>query len=166
MSFISVPIKQGTAILKFPNIPRSKPEFLKNPESKATSKQQFLKELADQGKLIALEGQRLSAAGKGVVITFTPNNGTTFYLLSAVMSSSGAADLGMDKVIGGVTLNVNIKELSAAGSIDCTIEGYAFVGNGIDELRLVGGVDGRDYNANLSGYLDNKIATSSTRTIQ
>ena len=115
MSFVTVPIKQGTAITKFPN--GAIPEFTKESIQRliAESNLQFQKDLVDNLQMINRSG---SATGTGDIISFTPPTGTTFYYLGASYSQIETTAIWLNEIL------VNIGTENAGD----TKEDYEFSG--------------------------------------
>ncbi len=86
---IQVPIGKG--IIKFPKIPRSKPEFEKKPFlDQINSDLQFLRLLSQDDRLVI---ETNTGTTSGDMITVTPATGTTFFFLGAAVTNTDAGGL-------------------------------------------------------------------------
>ncbi len=144
MSFIKVPIGRGIV----GQVQQEQRE--KSPESQAQTTLEFLKRLADQGKLRNNQEQLVGAADMDVVIP----EGTTFYLLQAFGGiTASTSSLRLRTVIGGVVTTLKTQSGTSPDSVDVTISGLSFRGNGVDLIRLSS--TGGTISVNLEGYLEN-----------
>ena len=102
MTDIKVPIGRGLTqqIEKFPNIPKSIPEFEKISFVDSTTDLAFLKQIHDGVRLITSEGSRST---DGEMASIVPLNGETFYLLGGKYqiqtTGGGRMELNNDGVI-------------------------------------------------------------------
>jgi len=153
---ISLPLGKGVS--KFPNLTLAKPEFQKGSEQKAGSDLEFIKTLADRGRLVFSDDNTQSTTGSFASII--PQNGETFYLLGGSwnLTLTPADDCS-------ITLRNDGSSREIVGAITDSNEGNfygiwntkldALIGNGVKAYDLLfttaGG--GPTANANIYGYL-------------
>ena len=145
---IKVPIGRGLL---------SQPEFKKEPEKKATNDIEFKRILADQGKLFNNFDTRLSASGVGPIVTVTPPNGSTFYLLEAkgIGTTGGATALiRLRSTIDGVITDHKSDSQLTPHPFDVTVSGFSIVGNGTNTLEVRMHATGTNTEAEITGYLE------------
>ena len=139
----------GQSLVKFPNIRFSKPEFTKKETTGSTSKTdlEFLINLTEDRRLIIEEG---SITTTGDMITITPDTGTTFFFLGAVVQntdpSAGDASLinngttrelvtlqpdeiyefklPIDRLVGNMSNTFQLRGLSANISMQGSLYGW------------------------------------------
>ena len=153
---IKVPIGKGTGKtpneLKFPNLKLSQPQEKFGVLQEIPSDRQFLKDLADQGRLVIEQGVE-SAGQPTTIISFIVPNGSTFYLIEANAQSLGNGAAEADLVSDGTVLET--VGTVGANSMPFQTPIFSTIGNGIRTIEIImtdnpagGGVA-----ATLTGYL-------------
>ncbi len=153
MTLINIPIGRGTTRSNF-----QKKDDL---QLRAQSEGQWLNALANQGKIHDAFGQ---GSQSSTLVSFTPNNGITLYLLEAsytfeTATTTNNADLQV--TIGGVTNSIRAGARAGAGPADLTVKGFSLVGNNTDLIRIQAGSPAGTYTGTLVFYLENTKTTSS-----
>ena len=166
MTDIKVPIGRGLTqqIEKFPNIPKSIPEFPKFQSKLATSDLEFFKKISDEGRLRINEGSFNTASSTGTSAEIIPTNGETFYLLSASFNQkqqiSGNTNLQNDGVnrqrnaFAGANINF-LGQFSIATD--------SLIGNGVKSyrMRVTNGAGTNACSGTLVGYIEQSETLSS-----
>ena len=144
MTLINIPIGRGT----------TRSNFQKPPEIRASNTLEFTKRLADLGKMIILDG---ISNGTANAIEHIVPNGTTFYLLSATLSSDEATQRGLAlvSVVGGSNNTIKRINFVNEGIINDTTISYDGNGNDAIAIRSIGA---GDFHASLIGYQENTIS--------
>ncbi len=150
MTDIKVPIGRGVA--------QFVPEVQK-PQA-ATNEGDWLKRLADEGKLISVA--EATNSDNVEFLTFTPNNGETFYLISASASVT-------DSTTSQVRLRINadiverVQFSPELQTIPFKSTGLSVIGDGINTMNMftTAGASGA-----LFGYIENTPVRSSRGTTQ
>ena len=155
MANIKVPIGRGLL---------SQPEFKKQPELKATNDLEFKKLLADQGKLTTAFAAVTNSGSAQDLVTFTPPNGSTFYLLGATGegSTGGTAfTVRLRVIINGVISDIKAFSATGPANFDVTEEGFSLVGNGTNQILIRLTTTGMVTESTIFGYLESSPTTSS-----
>ncbi len=151
MSFIQVPL--GKSLTKFPNIRLSKPEERKTKLPSQLSDLQFLQSIveADQRKTFIFEQASRTTAGD--IITITPDTGTTFFFLGAVVQNIDAASEGTFRIDNRDTIRERV-QLQIDEIYDFKLPMDRLVGNMSQTFTLV--VEGgSDCEGSLWGWTEN-----------
>ena len=151
MSFIQVPIGKG--ITKFPNLRFSQPEERKTKLPSQLSDLQFLQSIveADERKTFIFEQASRTTAGD--IITITPDTGTTFFFLGAVVQNIDAASEGTFRIDNGDTIRERV-QLQIDEIYDFKLPMDRLVGNMSQTFTLV--VEGgSDCEGSLWGWTEN-----------
>ena len=147
---VTVPIKPKD---KF-GFTRSTPE-IKSPEQRAQTEGQWLKDLADEGKLVMV--QEATNTNSTEFLTVTPNPGETFYLISATAAVTDSATSQVQ-----LRLNSDIVErvtfTAEIASIPFKTTGLSVVGNGINTINLFTTLGAA---GSILGYVENTPTRSS-----
>ena len=156
MANIQVPL--GQSLTKFPNIKMAKPEFEKGiGEKQAGSDIEFLKTLADRGRLAFGSG---SLVNTGTIASITPLNGETFYFLGG----SWQFDMGITAG-GSIQLRNNgvvREEVSSQSGLEVlmtngvwVVKFDSLIGNGVKTYDLLFTRDTTvlTVNASMYGYI-------------
>ena len=158
---ISVPIGKGTGKtlteLKFPDIPRAKPD-IKFSEKTANSDLEFIKLLADQGRLVFSTNN--TATTTTAFAEIIPLNGETFYFFNSnwsVTTTSGGATGTLEIRNDGVSRESILIPTSSQG-ITHGVWGLRFdslVGDGVKQFDafLTESVNPLTANCSISGYI-------------
>ena len=108
---MSVQVPLGKGISKFPKFKFAEPEFEKKTiDEKIASDIEFVQQLILDGRLII---QKETNTSSGVLVSQTPDTGTTYWFLGAVIQNTDAAAEGSFSIINNgttrelVTLQVN-----------------------------------------------------------
>ena len=151
MSFIQVPIGKG--ITKFPKIKRSQPEEKFGTFPSIPSDRQFLKDLADQDRLIITQQQTALAARPFTVVSFVPDNGTTFYFLGASCSTSnGGSEHAFELQSDGVVIEGATR--IAEGVVEFKIPTFSLIGDGTKAVEIICTVSANGtFDGTILGYI-------------
>ena len=161
MANISVPIGKGTGKtlteLKFPDIPRAQPEFVKEID-KPISDLAFYKLKSDEGKIRSGNG---GANGNNTITMVTVPTGSTFYLLECTYSaaSNGLIDLILDD--GTFLKRASVPSAGTPSGV-FDVKGLTVVATDADIIiQADSNNDPGIWRMNLTGYLENTPVTSS-----
>ena len=154
---VSVPIKPKD---KF-GFTRSIPE-LKRPEEKSNTELQFLKDLADQGKIIS-RSERGTGANQRLAEFVIPN-GSTFYLLKA--TAAAASDPGQATLEFPSGTAFEVADLPTGVEISFQSVGASFIGNGTNSISIFVELVANASVAVLYGYLEASKTRSSRGTTE
>ena len=145
---IKVPIGRGATL---------QPQRIKQPESLATTDLEFTQKLADEGKTLAIT--ETFTGNSAQLLSFTPPNGSTFYLICGKAHDSQTA-VAWNLSINGVLF----ESFRFDGGVSQTIETKLSVvfpdTFTIDIVSSTGGI----HRVNLFGYLEPTETTSSRGT--
>ena len=117
----------GQAIVKFPNIRFSKPEFEKKKDisSIPQSDLQFLRALAEDSRIVI---QTNIGTTSGDMITITPDTGTTFFFLGASVTNTDGVTTGTFQLTNDGTIR-DFVELPTGENHTFTLPIDRLVGN-------------------------------------
>ena len=134
---------------------RKRRSIQKTPESRSTNEGEWLKQLADEGKLISLFEATTNNASE--FLTFIIPAGKTFYLISA---NAGATDAQVATCDFRTNTDVFARATFNASqtSVTMDIQGFSIVGDGINTINCFTNFGA---SANIIGYLENTPVTSS-----
>ena len=156
---IKVPIGKGivktTNELKFPNLKRSQPDkegFQAGTFPSIPSDKQFLKDIADQDRLVLEQG---TIAGQGDLIVFTPPNGSTFYFIEAFCSNTGVGRNEYNLIVEGTTIETI--EQAAISQIRFLTTIFKLIGDGTRNVTIDRTDSSGSANCTLVGYLENSV---------
>ncbi len=126
MADIKVPIGRGILL---------RPQQEKQPNIKAqVSDFQFFRELEINGNMIRRTGEATASAGTITSLTITPPSGSTLFIKSVVVASSGAQFGAVDVIWDSSTIEtiaVNANETQSMQSVP-----YMCVGDGSKQLTI------------------------------
>ena len=121
---------------------------------------QFLKDLADQGKMVVRSG---SSGSSGTIVTFTIPSGSTFYLMKTSFDGDFTnAILNFTNPTEQIDLfGATATNLPGKFQIE---EGVALVGDGNRAIEIEGTGVGVSMSASFTGYISNSVTRSSRGT--
>ncbi len=150
MSFIQVPIGKG--ITKFPKIKRSQPEEKFGVFPSIPSDRQFLKDLSDQDRLVFEQEDHDTVGIPKDIMTFVPNNGTTFYFIEgSVNANSGAGTHTVELISNDIVIEVATS--TGIGSFGFRTPTFSLIGDGVKAIRFNLTASNSNTNSTLIGYI-------------
>ena len=137
----------GQALVKFPNIRLSKPEFEKKAAIPIQSDLAFLQNLTEDLRLTINTGSITTA---GDIITITPDTGTTFYFLGGVIQNTDTAVGEFQIVNNGQIREIVVLQADEIYEIKLPLD--RLVGNMSDTFTITGNTANISATASLFGW--------------
>ena len=132
--------------------------FLEKMTQQPTSDIQFLKKLADEGKVI--NRSATTSDNATVVVTFAPPNGSTFYLLKTSCTGANGGDVFLE--FTNPTELIDEQAFPAVNTnVQFTITNVSLVGNGSRALQIRTASNGGSLTCSFNGYIENSTTLSS-----